>query len=162
MNCSQCGNKLNKTDKFCTNCGFKVGDNNNNNNEIANNNAVPNDNVEKPIINGLRNDQALCILSLILFYVVPIINYSLFMALSKNPLLNFISSILNLAPLVGIGIAIYAKVHYPKSKFAKILLIIYVVQVIIGIAALIILFVTCAYAFRGCGSIGEIINLLFL
>ena len=170
MFCNQCGKKLRKTDVYCPECGSKNEIEGNNeaqytNNQMPNNVQVELDkHGEKRYIKGMENDTAICILSLILMYGVPFISVILSI-LSVIPIIGILTTIVNMllafAPLAALALAIYARVHYKESRFAKILLIVYIVEAVLAIIGTIIIIIGCVNVLESCGEI-DMIAPLFL
>ena len=162
MKCNFCGQELKEKDKYCPNCGKKVEIIKDNSTKIVLNNNDPY--YEEQYIKGLNNDTTLCIASLICAYAIPIISIVL-ENLSRliPPLENFfgyLSGILWIPSLAALPLAIYAKVKYPQSTFAKVLIIVYLLQFILGILAVVILTITCINSLRDCVSLGLIFSWL--
>jgi hypothetical protein len=70
---------------------------------------------------------------------------------------KYISPFSGLFLIAGMVLAIIAKVNYPKSKFAKALLIVYIVEIVLGILLLILAVVSCILiidaCFNDCGNL---------
>ncbi len=150
MKCPKCNNELNKGDKFCPNCGEKI-------TEVVNAEKV-NTTEEKRIIAAMSNDVFFCILSLILVFCGPTIGT----AIATVPGLNALSPILDLLPLAGLGLCIFALVKYPKSVFAKVLLIVYMVLFVLAIIVIVLMLLTCINVLQDCSGMGTIISNLWL
>ena len=146
MKCSNCGKDLNENEKFCPNCGLKV-----NNKEEA---KVPETSTEeKQIINGMKNDTFFCVLSLICMYGLGTIS-ALLNWLTDSTFGAMLSGITRLGPLAAWVLVIYAKIKYKNSKFAKILLIIYIIQLVAVIIFGIFIIVSCLKIANDCGNSG--------
>ena len=145
MFCTNCGKELKEGDSFCTNCGKAVNNNNNNLNEISQTNYTNDNNV-----NGFNPNTA-CWISLFLVYGTSILSY-LFYYLRIDFLYDFLYSIGKLSVLAGIGLVIYTRVKYPQNKFAKILLIIYIITIILRIILIILLIATCMSMLKDCNG----------
>ena len=143
MFCKNCGSEINSDSIFCENCGTRVKEEPVNN--VSQNNT---NNVEEN-----KNANILCIISLICTFGLDIIA-TLISEFIPSKSTNLIVSILYLGPLAGIVLAIIARVKYPSSKFAKVLLIVYLVLFVGSIIFSIVFMFACAYAFRDCGRIG--------
>lgn len=161
MKCNFCGQELKEKDKYCPNCGKKVVIENTSTKIVLDNNDPY---YEDQYIKGLNNDTTLCIASLICAYGIPIIS-TILDTLSRlipplESIFSFLSGILWIPSLAALPLAIYAKVKYPQSTFAKVLIIVYIVQFILGILAVVILAVTCVNAFSDCGNLGSIFSWL--
>ena len=107
MYCRECGKKLRKNDTYCSECGCKVEEENTTiTNQVQNNNQkTTNEYGEKQYIKGMTNDTAICVLSLILMYGVPVIRMILGL-LSMIPLVGIVVGIINIllafAPIAAI------------------------------------------------------------
>ena len=116
MKCKKCGKELNKDDQFCIECGESVKETN-----VAKN--------EEKMKNGMRKDTFLCIISIIMYIGGPVLA-KLFTTLKDySNIFGFLSRVASLLPFFAFALVIYTKVKYPKSKFATILLIVFVVFV---------------------------------
>lgn len=159
MKCIKCGKDLNVGDKFCKDCGQKV-------EEVTQQveNVKPTEaevvKEEKRIVSGMENDTFLCIISLICYFGGPIITALLGMISSKIPFMAIFNRITSLLPLFGFGLAIYTKVKYPKSTFAKVLLIVYIVLFVISLLLIFIFIVSCIKGLSECSNMGLIFNLI--
>lgn len=165
MKCKKCGEELRSDAKFCYECGQKV-DIETNAQEIKEevNNIKPvvlNENKEKRIVSSIKNDTFFCLLSIACYFGGPILQV-LFGYLSEiSKIFLVFTRVITLLPFIAYALAIYAKVKYPESKFAKILLIVYLVLFILGLIAIVIIIVSCAYMAQDCSSMGIIFNSLF-
>ena len=152
MKCKKCGKELNKDDQFCIECGESV-------NEITN----------KEKTNNANKDTFLCIVSIIMYICGPILARLFNTFKDYSNIFGFLSRVASLLPFFAFALVIYTKVKYPKSKFATILLIIYISLFVLAVIAIIILIVACVETLKGCGeidwegckSMGFIINSLF-
>ena len=154
MKCSKCGKELNEEQKFCDNCGQKVEEvkekTEKEKEEIKEEKEVIVEQVkqEKKIVSFMENDQFFCTLSLILYFGSGIIE-TLIAALAESiPSMRSLMALVGLCPLAAYALCIYARIKYPNSKFAKILLIVYIVLFVLGILALVLILVLCAAFFR--------------
>ena len=167
MKCSKCGHELKENDKFCTECGEVV-----NKEEVKEEKETKKEDVktekvqteEKRIISSMGNDTFYCVLSMICFFGGPIIS-GLIAYLSKG-VANQLEALIGILPLAGLALCIYAKIKYPQSKFAKVLLIVYIVLIVLAIIAIVVALIACVLACRSCadswGSMGNIFNSLWL
>ena len=151
MFCSKCGAKIKETDKFCPQCGYVTKEDET---TKVNNTVVE----EKRYVQSMQNDTFLCMLSLIFVYGSPIVA-AILTGLGRAVqglagVFGILTGLLGLCPLAGYVLCIVAKVKYPESKFAKILLIVYIVQFVLGIILVIIFIVACAAMFRDCSGSG--------
>lgn len=146
MKCSNCGKDLNENEKFCPNCGLKV-----NNKEEA---KVPEATIEeKQIINGMKNDTFFCVLSLICMYGLGIIS-ALLNWLTDSTIGAMLRGITSLGPIAAWVLVLFARIRYKDSKFAKILLIIYIIQLVVVIIFGIFIIVSCLKIANDCGNSG--------
>ena len=168
MKCPKCGKEVNKEDKFCNECG-----------ELLVTDVTPakkeevketktEEVEEKRIISSMGNDTFFCLCSLACYFGGPLLT-ALFTKLSEyTKLFSLFGRITMLLPLAAYGLAIYAKVKYPKSTFAKVLLIVYIAMFVLAIIGLILIVIACAAMLRDCGNqaegcsqMGYIFSLLF-
>ncbi len=183
MKCSKCGYEINEGDKFCRECG-QVVESTTPEKEVKEKTknveepkeevkeevktevtTVTNKPEEKRIVSSMANDTFFCLCSIICYIACPLLT-GLFAYLdTKSDVFSPFVRIPMLLPFAAYGLAIYAKVKYPESKFAKILLIIYIVLFVLGIILMIIAVIACAIFLRdcleGCQGLGSIISLLF-
>ena len=136
MFCSNCGTKLSENENFCTNCGkqMKVV-------ETPQQVQVKKDIEETP--EDKKNAHLLCIISLILTFASDII--AGIVSVIFPPLGSLLVEVAPLCNLAGLVLMIVARVKYPKNKFAKILMWIYIILFLLGILAVVLLFVACMY-----------------
>lgn len=146
MYCVKCGKQLNENEKFCSNCGEanKILEDNNN----QQNNSIKQNNVVQP----KENDGAtlLCILSLTFMYFAP----GIIVAIGENHFPN-IDSLGGLFPLVALVLMIVARVKYPNSTFAKVIMWIYIIQIILAIIGFILLVAFCYIMCGDCQELGS-------
>ena len=144
MFCSNCGKKLDDNEKFCSNCGKLREDRFQEEGNGSNvNNAVQKSNDE-------RVPNILSLFSLILGFgigsTIALIN--VFIPNAEAFLANL--GITGSFPLIGLVIIIITRIKYPKNKFSKIVLWIYIIFFIIGIIAMVLFLAACINL---CGSI---------
>ena len=144
MKCSKCGKELNKTDAFCSNCGEPVKKEEEPKTEEKNDVIVEKVSGEKKIVSFMENDQFFCTLSLILYFGSGLIETLIAMLVKSVPALKGLMALVGLCPLAAYALCIYARIKYPNSKFAKILLIVYIVLFALGILLAIVLIIACA------------------
>ena len=60
------------------------------------------------------------------------------------------SGLLGIAPLAAIVIMIVVRVKYPKNKFGKVLMWIYIIELILTMLLLLIIIITCAGILHDC------------
>ena len=89
----------------------------------------------------------LCIISLILFFGVSMISVALESVVKLSS--NVMSVISSFCELAGIVLMIIARVKYPYNKFAKILMWIYIVLIVLGIICFIVMVFACSLACGG-------------
>ncbi len=164
MKCIKCGKELNEGDKFCRDCGQKVEDvkqSEAQNSQSQTQSQVQTQEVvkeEKRIVSSMENDTFLCIISLACYFGGPIITWLLNIISYKIPFMAIFNRITSLLPLFAFGLVIYTKVKYPKSTFAKTLLIIYIVLFAISLILLFVFIVSCIKGLSECSNIGLIFN----
>lgn len=162
MNCRICGHELKNTDKFCPECGTKIikleTKTKKKDAVIVKEKTNKTKNEEKQYVNGINNDTALCIASLICAYGLPIVGKILewfgHLLYPIRWIFGLATGLLWLLSLAALPLAIYARIKYPESTFAKVLIIIYVIQLILGILFVLLIFVTCGAILESCGSLG--------
>lgn len=157
MFCEKCGNKLTPGDSFCTQCGAPISEQNV---QVITQPKTMEDPEEK------KKANMLCTISLILKYGMGLITGVVAGVMSAigNPSSSSYSVIASantvLASLTGIAglaafvIMIVVRVKYPKNTFGKVIMWIYIVELILSILAAIILIVACASALSACGRMG--------
>lgn len=153
--CSKCGSELPETGNFCIECGEKFRD------EVevqkvneVNNNAVSSEVVSTTTADNIdeKNSSFLCAVSLILMYLsFPVVLVIAdFFPSSFNSFFALLGSI---SPLVAFVLMVIARIKYPKSTFAKILMIIYLIQLALVLILIIILVYLCNFCSRGLGMV---------
>ena len=145
---------------FCVNCGIGIKDSNftyvENTEQIVNNNNVNIQNLKPNQVpmsdKDRKNANLLCIISLICGFGPSIIT-ALFKLLGiPDVLSNIFMYSDGFLTLAGIVLMIIDRVNYPQSKFAKVVMWIYIVLLIlfvIGIILLIIFIGLLAYSCSG-------------
>lgn len=146
MLCPKCKTEIEDYSNFCTNCGSVV------ENQIEINETKI---VETQItnINEEENKKAnkLCIISLCLKYIPTIITGSFYgITGESNSVINSLINLLGLCPLAAFIIMIIVRVKYPKNKFGKIIMWIYIIELILVIIGVIILLIACGAILRDC------------
>ena len=133
MKCSRCGQEIVPGDSFCTCCGLAIPN-------AQQPTPVP---VQKPIANDNQKANQLCIFSLLLYLAAPFVLGILgifISAIFKNETIDIGTSLLGvIARIAAIVMVIVARVKYPTSKFAKVLLWIYIGLFIAGLLLLILI-----------------------
>ena len=147
MFCKNCGKEMPEGNQFCIYCGTPIGDGlvNPETNPQPSNPVVTDDDKEA---------KKLCIASLICMYGASLISGVLSYILP--PLAPLFGTCAGLSPIAAIVLMIMARVKYPKNKFAKILMWVYIVQIILALILFIIIVVVCFYTCStmdtsGCG-----------
>jgi uncharacterized membrane protein YvbJ len=144
--CKYCGKELEENATFCGNCGKEIEQIN----TTSNVNNISNNKIEKSTNTDEEDARIYCILSLVCTFFSGIITKILY-SLNIN-----IYSITPLCTIIGIVLMIYARVKYPKSKFAKVLMWLYLILFILGILMIIVLIICCFEIIDSCGDIGLI------
>ena len=142
MYCKNCGNKVEETEIYCYHCGTKQKEDPILNQQVI---YVQSVNVESP--EDKKSADMLCIISLILFFGVPLISTAVTSVTKISN--NVISIIAPFCELAGIVLMIVARVKYPYNKFAKILMWIYIVLIGLGIIGFIVMVFACSLACGG-------------
>ena len=144
MKCEKCGNDINPNEKFCTNCGNPVPVVEQPTPEVVTS-PVP---VDTNYITAILT----AVLAILYFgssLIAGIINF----VIGDSGLSNAITSLAALGPLAGIILMIVTRVKYPDNKFAKVLMWIYIIQIILAIIGFILL---VAFCYVMCGSCEEL------
>lgn len=149
MYCKNCGEKVEDGKLECTKCGTKVEDKvEMDKAEIVNNSSSSNNDNSIPSAEDEKNANLLCVISLILYFGSSAISGLLYSISSVSG--SYVANIGGLCPLAGIVLMIIARVKYPKNRFAKVLMWIYIILTILAIVTVILIFAACIYA---CSSI---------
>ena len=165
MYCTNCGKELKESDQYCPECGLKVENKKEGKKKATK--VVDNITEEKQYVSGMKNDTLLCVISLVCMYGMGLINLALLAISNALPsvegFISFLRGLSGLGPIAAWVLVIYARVHYKDSKFAKTLLIIYIIQAALVIVGVILLIATCANILHDCNSssFGVIFNLLW-
>lgn len=165
MYCGNCGKELLENAKFCQYCGTVQ-------NEEANQKAVSTtqqinnykniDKVENPSDNRPAN--TLCTISLCLYFGGPILTVLLYIIryviFSTSAMLSGVVAMLgglsSFSTLAAYVLMIVARIKYPTSKYAKVVMWIYIILLILEIIGVIILAVACGwYAGETCSQLGN-------
>lgn len=144
MFCTNCGQKLKAKARFCEYCGYGVEEDENPN---IINNPVQNNNINNSGANTL------CTISLVCF-VFPILLYILTIPFTYNTngkdalpiLINLTGTMSSIAALV---LMIVARVKYPKSTFANVLMWVYISLYAIGLIVFIIVLIFVFFIYAG-------------
>lgn len=156
MKCKNCGIEITEDCKFCTNCGTPVEEVQNTtpstqtveDNRIEIQNAV---NINTSVEDDKKANK-LCIISLVLKYVPSIIIGGVYGASvdSSNSIANALTLLLGLGPLAALILMIYVRVKYPKNTFGKVLMWLYIIEIVFSLIALVIIMITCAGILNSC------------
>ena len=170
MFCRNCGKEIGNNN-ICDACGTPVVDNvplnngyqmnqpmnyqNNMGGIPVGNNVNPyqmnqpmNMNLETP--EDKKKADKLCLISLLLFFIPDIVGCTILRFIEDVN--DGISAVFALCPLAAIVLMIVARVKYPKNKFAKILMWVYIALIIAGILFLILILAACAACLSGFSS----------
>ena len=163
MKCVKCGEELIPGDSFCTNCGASIPSS-----PQASTTSIPvppqplmyngqtvNINQQVPVYRYIQNqpieDQKtpnmLCILSLVLRFASPLVLGILSYVvsnISENLSTLFSGGSSALCYLAAFVIMIYVRVKYPANRFGKILMWIYIINIIVYIILFILVVIACA------------------
>lgn len=157
MKCKNCNHELNENVNYCPECGQKVDEIKV---EVTKKEIV---NEEKRINKNMSNDTFFCVLSLLFLTVGSSLATFFYQLAEKVGSLEILGKVFTLSPFIAFALAIYAKVKYPKSKFAKVLFIVYLVLIVLAILYIVFVVVACYFILRGCtdSNLGYIlINLI--
>ncbi len=126
MKCIHCGGELIEGDFFCTSCGARIESNPTAPVTVYQQTAIP--------IEDKKAADRLCITSLLLYFVGPIIlmiiDAFLSVFLKEATVLFTVFSFIS--RIAGIATMVFARIKYPDSKFAKTLMWVYIILFIIG------------------------------
>ena len=128
MYCIKCGKEIIEESSYCPNWGNQL--------------------VSEQILSDDRKDKAnlLCILSLVVTFASSIpLGILIFLFPILKPVL---SSLYGICPMAGIVLMIIARIKYPESKFAKVLMWMYIFIIILVIIGAILLVIACSTACR--------------
>lgn len=160
MFCSECGKKITKNAKFCTNCGKEQISA-----EIEETPVVVKQNpvVEEDKNNHLAN--VLCTISVCLYFGMPFVSFLFYCVTGgmmsygddyTSAMASFFSSIVgilsSMSTLAAYVLMIVARVKCPKNTFGKVLMWVYIALFIMGIVTALLLMVTCVGILASCGS----------
>lgn len=161
MFCGKCGKELISGAKFCQYCG-STQDLQENQVDLPAKTEVAsyietNNNIEKPVDNHQAN--VLCTISLLLYFVLPIFSIVIayIMAVFKEDMSPVVSLVFNLmlsvssmGRLAAYVLMIIARVKYPTSKYAKVVMWIYIILLVIELIVAAILIIACGFAIGSC------------
>lgn len=108
----------------------------------------------------------LCIVSLGLMFAIPlicsIITVLLMDAAADSSAVQSITMLFGcitaFSPLAALALMIYTRIRYPKSRFGKILMWIYIAIAILVVIGVIVVFATCMYEVDRCAKSGLVIG----
>jgi len=151
MYCNKCGYQIKTGDLYCSNCGNKVGVDENNMNFVEVNNNTSNVNND---LDETKKANTLCTISLLLSFGagIPLGIVSVMIPFLKA----LISSVAGLCPLAGFVLMIYVRVKYPDNTYGKVVMWVHIVFAIIFVVSIILLYIACYLAcnntnMSGCG-----------
>ena len=149
MKCDKCGYLLIEGDNFCRNCGKTI-------TNIQQQVNIPQ---QVPAVKNIKDDNGkanlLCVLSLLLYFLAPIIFIVIDIVLAlllENANYLGVSGFSVLCRLAGFILMIVARVKYPNNMFAKVLMWIYIGLLAAGLIGVILLVVMCAYIIQECNG----------
>lgn len=158
MICKKCNSNNEKDSIYCQNCGAKLEKEKKEEQAVEKTEAKTVSTNTESDETRKKNATTLCVISLILMYGFPIIMgviagvVSALNSSALDILYNVIGSFSSLSSIAAIVLMIVARVKYPESTFAKVLMIIYIIQVVIGIIVGIILLFACAALMASCAN----------
>ncbi|MEE3343389.1 MAG: zinc-ribbon domain-containing protein [Bacilli bacterium] len=141
MKCSKCGTDNDINNSYCTKCGQKLINDNNNSRELIvveekkNSFSIEGKKIENK--NDIEEAKKLGNISLGLFFLVPIISSLLSAIFPPLALLS------GLCPMAGIVILIIGRVKYPEDKFLKGIMWGIIVCIILAIISMILFTIWC-------------------
>lgn len=156
MKCKNCGIEITEDCKFCTNCGTPIGETTTqeNNSTPSTQKVEPTQTIVNNNVNTLEDDKKankLCIISLVLKYVPSILIGGVYSAVdSSNSIANALTLLLGLGPLAALILMIYVRVKYPKNTFGKVLMWLYIIEIVFSLIAIVIIMITCAGILNSC------------
>ena len=156
MFCQNCGNKIIKGDSFCTNCGTP-----------ANATATPQVTPAPVKSEDDKKANKLCTISLILKYGVGMVlgaiygvieglgsKFNIALNGSGSSIFEWILTTCSFAAgIAAFVLMIIVRVKYPKNTFGKVLMWIYIAEIIVAVISMIVLFImcmSCIDSLRGC------------
>ena len=142
MFCEKCGKEVKKDNRYCWNCGSVL-----DKQKVENASHISTENnqsMQSKQENKIAN--LLCILSLIFGFGSGIIEIFFLDLIKNESIVNTINNIIGIFPLIGLVLMIVARVKYPKSIFAKVLMWIYIIVISLCVTAFIVIAMACAIA----------------
>lgn len=98
--------------------------------------------------NNNNDANNLCVISLLLMYVFPLISWGI--SIVTGGLGSFLSALTPLSVIAAYILMIVARVKEPNNKFAKVLMIIYLIQIFLVVFLVIISTVLLAVLIKSC------------
>lgn len=146
MKCDKCGYLLIDGDNFCRNCGKTITVN-----PVIQHEFAPQQ-VQSTVNNNIKDDNRsanmLCMFSLLLYFLAPIVFVVLDIIIALVLGSNYIgiSGFAALSRVAGFILMIVARVKYPNNMFAKVLMWIYIALIVAGLlfGLIIVLFIILA------------------
>ncbi len=135
MYCSKCGSQISENTKYCIRCGAIQGEEFQPSNVSVTEQPVINEQVitSQPTEDNHLAD-VLCTISLGLYFVVPCILTYIYEIFSKAPFIVLSLGILSLlSVLAAYVLMIIARIKCPKSVYAKVVMWIYIVLLVMSL-----------------------------
>ena len=152
--CPNCGNQNNNLN-FCTNCGCKLGD------VIVEQEVVEKKAaIQQPVTpvtdpeqekKDLEMGNKLAILSLVLAYGAGMLEFIITLILPRD-ISGLFTSLLSLCPLAGLVTMVVGRVKYPKNTFLKVVMWIFIVNIILIVIAAIVMTIIFIVACASCAN----------
>lgn len=152
--CPNCGNQNNNLN-FCTNCGCKLGD------VIVEQDVLEKQAaIQQPVTpvadpeqdkKDLEIGNKLAIISLVLAYGAGMLELIVALIVPKE-VSGLFTSLLSLCPLAGLVTMVVGRVKYPKNTFLKVVMWIFIINIILAIIAGIVITIIFIVACASCAN----------